>query len=45
MIGAAIKVARIATGEIVKDTKPNDGKDKVEALHTPVLRSQTRSLP
>jgi len=45
VIGAAIKVAKIATGEIEKDTKPNDGRDKVEALHTPVLWSQTRSLP
>ena len=28
MIGAAIKVAKIATGEIEEDTKPDDGKDK-----------------
>lgn len=28
MIGAAIKVAKIATGEIEEDTKPDDGKDR-----------------
>ncbi len=28
MIGAAIKVAKIATGEIEEETKPDDGKDK-----------------
>ena len=27
-IGAAIKVAKIATGEIEEDTKADDGKDK-----------------
>ena len=28
VIGAAIKVAKIATGEIEEDTKTDDGKDK-----------------
>lgn len=28
VIGAAIKVAKIATGEIEDDTKPENGKDK-----------------
>ena len=28
VIGAAIKVAKIATGEIEEDTKSDDGKDK-----------------
>jgi len=28
VIGAAIKVAKIATGEIEEDTGPDDGKDK-----------------
>ncbi len=28
VIGAAIKVAKIATGEIEEDTKSEDGKDK-----------------
>ena len=28
VIGAAIMVARIATGEIEEDTGPDDGKDK-----------------
>jgi hypothetical protein len=28
VIGAAIKVAKIATGEIEEDTKADDGKDK-----------------
>ena len=28
VIGAAIKVAKIATGEIEEETKPDDGKDK-----------------
>ena len=28
VIGAAIKVAKIATGEIEDDTGPDDGKDK-----------------
>jgi hypothetical protein len=28
VIGAAIKVAKIATGEIEEDTKPDDGKEK-----------------
>lgn len=29
VIGAAIKVAKIATGEIQEDTEADDGKDKV----------------
>ncbi len=28
VIGAAVKVAKIATGEIEEETKPDDGKDK-----------------
>ncbi|MCP4780074.1 MAG: RNA-binding protein [Hyphomicrobium sp.] len=28
VIGAAIKVAKIATGEIEEETAPDDGKDK-----------------
>jgi len=28
VIGAAIKVAKIATGEVEEDTKSEDGKDK-----------------
>lgn len=31
VIGAAIKVAKIATGEIEEDIGPDDGKDKAAA--------------
>lgn len=34
VIGAAIKVAKIATGEVEEDTKPEDGLRRIRsALH------------
>lgn len=37
VIGAAIKVAKIATGEIEEEAKPNDGKKS----HTPEIQTET----
>ncbi len=37
VIGAAIKVAKIATGEIEEDTKPDDGKKS----YTPEIQTET----
>jgi len=37
VIGAAIKVAKIATGEIEEEAKPNDGKKS----YTPEIQTET----